>query len=148
MLLNVLVAIMNKTVEDGFEKARLEVNFTLATCVLHCEKTHGLYRIQGWNGGVDETTALVGDDKKFKKEYELKALSKEVEEYKRKVKQDSISIEDRLEQLKNKLKNVVKLQSEESENTEKQLDDLRALILEQLENLKNPKGLQPETQEE
>ncbi|OQR88753.1 hypothetical protein THRCLA_10122 [Thraustotheca clavata] len=46
MLLNVIVAMMTKTMDDSFEKARMKAIISFAECVLRCEKTAGLKPIE------------------------------------------------------------------------------------------------------
>ncbi|OQR97171.1 hypothetical protein THRCLA_07067, partial [Thraustotheca clavata] len=46
MLLNVIVAMMSKTVDGGLDKAKMEALFSFAECVLRCEKTAGLKEIK------------------------------------------------------------------------------------------------------
>ncbi|OQS07829.1 hypothetical protein THRCLA_20052 [Thraustotheca clavata] len=45
MLLNVIVAMMSKTMEDSFEQSKMKAIVSFAVCVLRCEKTAGLNRI-------------------------------------------------------------------------------------------------------
>ncbi|OQS04011.1 hypothetical protein THRCLA_21003 [Thraustotheca clavata] len=56
MLLNVIVAMMSKTMEDSFEKAKMKAIISFAECVLRCEKTAGLRKIN-----VDAAKEIIKD---------------------------------------------------------------------------------------
>ncbi|OQS03987.1 hypothetical protein THRCLA_03735 [Thraustotheca clavata] len=56
MLLNVIVAMMNKTMSDSFEKSKMKAIISFAECVLRCEKTYGTRTING-----DDAKELIKD---------------------------------------------------------------------------------------
>lgn len=108
MLLNVLVAMMTKTVDGGLDQAKLEALVSFAECVLRSEKTIGLVPItyeppvakedakakgiQTEDGEVDQCDEASDEDEQ-----------EEVEEDDEEFVLHEVSMEDRLEALEEKL---------------------------------------------
>ncbi|OQR87593.1 hypothetical protein ACHHYP_08509 [Achlya hypogyna] len=62
MLLNVLIAMMSKTVDDGLQKAKTDQLTAFASCVLRCEKIRGLQKLDEYRAHLDESSEPSKED--------------------------------------------------------------------------------------